>query len=124
MKKAAFLLLSALMIVTLFSCAATEEEIVDVEHITSQTSPDGLYTVSLYQIGTPEWSFGPVKAKLVLCDADGKMLDEERFSLLNDGTDVYEGNIEQIHWKKDKAEVLMGESDTTQTYTYSLEYDR
>lgn len=124
MKKTAFLLLSALMLFVLISCEAVEEKIVGVEHITSQTSPDGLYTVSLYQIGAPEWPFGPVKAKLVLYDADGKMLDEERFSLLNDGTAVHEGNLEQIEWKEGRAEVLMDEADTTQTYTYVLYYGK
>lgn len=120
--KRCFLTLLVLMLFALSSCASMEEKIVGVEHITSKTSPDGLYTVSLYQIGAPEWPFGPVKAKLVLTDSKGKELDEERFSLLNDGTGVYEGNIVEIAWLEDRAEILMDEADTTKTYTYVLYY--
>lgn len=122
--KRCFLTVLVLILFALSSCASMEEKIVGVEHITSKTSPDGLYTVSLYQIGAPEWPFGPVKAKLVLMDSKGKELDEERFSLLNDGTGVYEGNLVEIAWLEDRAEILMDEADTTQTYTYVLYYGK
>ncbi len=122
--KRCFVTVLVLMLFALSSCASMEEKIVGVEHITSKTSPDGLYTVSLYQIGAPEWPFGPVKAKLVLTDSKGKELDEERFSLLNDGTGVYEGNIVEISWLEGRAEILMDEADTTQTYTYVLYYGK
>lgn len=122
--KRCFVTVLVLMLFALSSCASIEEKIVGVEHITSKTSPDGLYTVSLYQIGAPEWPFGPVKAKLVLTDSKGKELDEERFSLLNDGTGVYEGNLVEIAWLEGRAEILMDEADTTQTYTYVLYYGK
>ncbi len=113
------LFLVFVVMVCVFAECAIEEEI----FVTSHTDPTGEYTVSLFQVGSPEWSFGPVKAKLVLKDKNGKKLDEAKFSLMNDGTGVYEGNIEKIVWKTDCVEVTMDESDTTKLYTYTLKYN-
>ena len=57
--------------------------------ITSQNSPDNNYTVLLYQVGSPQWSFGSVGAKLVLENSDGKVVDKEEFSLANDGAGFF-----------------------------------
>lgn len=90
--------------------------------IASHNSPDGCYTVQLYQAGSPGWSFGPVGAKLVLQSVDGNVLAEESFSLNNDGGGVHAYNIERITWQDEQVEIVMNESDTTQQYTYVLAY--
>lgn len=117
MKKLAIIFLSLFMVITLSSCFFEEEFF-----ITSQKSTDSDYIVSLYQVGSPQWSFGSVEAKLVLENANGKKVDEVKFSLANDGAGVFEGNIEKITWLENQVEIKIGEADTAQQYTYVLEY--
>ena len=88
--------------------------------IYQENSPDGNYTIVLYQVGSPQWSFGSVKAKLVLEDANGKKIDEEDFGLANDGAGVFEGNVKEITWMENQVKIIMGESDTTKQFTYIL----
>ena len=116
-------ILAILLAFTIFSLSAcafnTDEPVV------SYTSPDGLYTLSLYQIGVPGWPFGSVNAKLVLTRSNhrgGYSIAELRFSLANDGCNVYEGNIAQVLWQDDCVEVVMRESDTSEQYRYILAY--
>lgn len=120
MKKICILLVS----VFIFLSSACSQKSEDIMLITSQSSPDGSYTVSLYQIGEPVWSFGPVRAKLVLENAKGETIDEESFQLFNDGGDVFAENIEEVTWLENCVEILMGESDTTRQYTYVLDYSK
>ena len=115
---AAFLVLC--MIFAMSACSLLESY--DVRFVASQTSPDGQYTVTLYQVGNPKWSFGSVKAKLVLTDANGNQIAEENFSLNNDGTDVYAENMEEIHWQSNQVSIVVGESDTAKKYTYVFRY--
>jgi len=118
MKRVFIIILSLTMLCFFVGCSAVEKDIL----ITSQNSPDNDYTVYLYQVGSPQWSFGSVGAKLVLKDSNGKVVDEEKFSLANDGAGIFEGNIKEITWLENRVEIIMGESDTTQQYTYILNY--
>lgn len=119
MKKLLVLFLSAIIICVIFVCFF-EEEIL----ITSQNSPNGDYTIFLYQVGSPQWSFGSVKAKLVLKDSNGKTVDKQEFSLANDGAGVFEDNIKKITWMENQVEIVMGEADTTRKFTYVLSYTK
>ena len=74
--------------------------------IYQENSPDGNYTIVLYQVGSPQWSFGSVKAKLVLEDANGKKIDEEDFGLANDGAGVFEGNVKEITWMENQVKII------------------
>jgi len=116
--KKLFSVFVVIFIIPTFSACSFEEEIL----ITSQNSPDNDYTIYLYQVGSPQWSFGSVNAKLVLENSNGKTVDEEEFALANDGAGVFEGNIKEITWLENRVEIIMGESDTTQQYTYILNY--
>lgn len=118
MRKLLAVLLAVIMICVCVGCSKIEEEIL----ITSQSSPDNNYTVSLYQVGSPQWSFGPVNAKLVLYDSECQKIDEESFELRNDGGNVKGSNIIQIIWSEDQVEIRMQEFDTTKQYTYILDY--
>lgn len=117
MKKLLILFL-AVFIIFVSSACSFEEEIL----ITSQNSPDGDYTIYLYQVGSPQWPFGSVNAKLVLEDNNGKKIDEEKFALANDGAGVFEGNIKEITWLENQVQIIMGEADTIQQYTFILSY--
>lgn len=90
--------------------------------IYQENSPGGNYTVLLYQVGSPQWSFGSVKAKLILENANGRKIDEETFTLANDGAGVFEHNVEKITWKENQVEIIMSEADTTKQFTYILNY--
>ena len=119
MKKLFFTILMLTMLCFFAGCSVAEEEIL----ITSQNSPDENYTVLLYQVGSPEWSFGSVGAKLVLENKNGKIVDEVKFALANDGAGVFENNIKSITWMENQVEIIMGESDTTRQFTYVLKYN-
>ena len=121
MKRIATIFLVIVMMMS-FSACFFVEEIEEVILITSEDSPDGNYTVSLYQLGSPQWSFGSVDAKLVLTDREGAVIDQVKFGLANDGAGVGAGNIEQITWLDNQVEIIMGESDTTRKFTFVLSY--
>lgn len=121
MKRIATIFLVIVMMMT-FSACFFVEEIEEVILITSEDSPDGNYTVSLYQLGSPRWSFGSVDAKLVLTDREGAVIDQVKFGLANDGAGVGAGNIEKITWLDNQVEIIMGESDTTRKFTFVLSY--
>lgn len=116
------LLLISIFIITflLFAGCSAEKDVL----ITSQSSSDGNYTVSLYQTGEPQWSFGNVKARLILENSDGQVLDEESFELANDGGNVTAQNITEVIWSESFVEVRMKEFDTIRQYTYILNYDK
>ncbi len=119
MKKLA--LISILILTfSLFAGCSAEKDVL----ITSQSSPDGNYTVSLYQVGEPQWSFGDVKARLILENSDGQILDEESFELANDGGNVTADNITDIIWSEDYVEIHIREFDTTRQYTHILNYNK
>lgn len=81
---------------------------------------DNGYCVTVYQIGSPQWSFGPVTTKIVLRDADGKTVDKCTFELNNDGGSVNVINIADIRWKNFGVEVDMHGADDKGVTTYSL----
>lgn len=119
--KKLWIVFTALALIFTMSACSVEELFEEDILIVSQSSPDEQFTLCLYQIGDPVWSFGPVKAKLVLQDAAGKILDEESFQLFNDGTNVSAGNIVEVFWSDNQVEVQMKEFDTTKQYTYILD---
>ena len=119
MKKMIAVILSLFMIFT-FSACSSENDIEEIL-ITSQNSPDGDYSVCLYQVGSPQWSFGSVGAKLVLKKSNGEIVDEKAFSLANDGAGVYEGNLKSITWLENEVEILMDADEWPEEY-YVLKY--
>lgn len=112
----------AISLILMFSACFFETDTEEVIFITSEQSADGNYTLSLYQLGSPRWTFGPVDAKLVLSDRDSAVINEEEFQLFNDGAGVFAGNIQKITWLENRAEILLGESDTTRQFTIILSY--
>lgn len=112
----------AISLILMFSACFFETDTEEVIFITSEDSPDGNYTLSLYQLGSPQWSFGSVDAKLVLTDREGAVIDQVKFGLANDGAGVGAGNIEKITWLDNQVEIIMGGSDTTRKFTYVLSY--
>ena len=103
-----------------FSACSSENDMEEIL-ITSHNSPDGNFSIYLYQVGSPQWSFGSVGAKLVLKNSNGKILDEKEFSLANDGAGVYEGNLKSITWLENEVEVLMDADEWPEEY-YVLNY--
>ena len=118
-KKAITIMIALCMIFTFSACSSEEdkEEIL----ITSQNSPDGDYSVYLYQVGSPQWSFGSVGAKLILKNSNDKVVDEKEFSLANDGAGVYEGNLKSITWLENEVKILIDADEAPEEY-YILNY--
>ncbi|MBO5105700.1 MAG: hypothetical protein J6C29_02265 [Clostridia bacterium] len=118
-KKAITIMIVLCMIFTFSACSSEEdkEEIL----ITSQNSPDGNYSVYLYQVGSPQWSFGSVGAKLILKNSNDKVVDEKEFSLANDGAGVYEGNLKSITWLENEVKILIDADEAPEEY-YILNY--
>ena len=116
-------LLSALLAIFLLafclcSCGGGEED----KLISKYQSPDGEYTLYFYQVGDPQWSFGSVGAKLLLKNSDGKIVDEEKFSLNNDGGGAEVSNISAISWSYGCVKANFIEFDTTNTLEFVLDY--
>lgn len=119
MKKLLVLTVALFIIFALGACSPDEKN--NETLIISQKSPDGSYTLYLYQIGEPVWSFGPVKAKLVLQNADGEVVDEESFELFNDGVGVHTGNLKQVSWGDAEVDILMDADEHPEEH-YILTY--
>ena len=117
MKKIFVLFVAILMICTFAACSIKNNEAV-----VSYNSPDGKYTVSLYQAGDPQWPFGPVKAKLVLKNTKGRTLDKVTFWLDNDGGGVALYNLLDIDWMEDHAEIKMQGIEAYESEIYTLKY--
>ena len=122
MKKLMMVVTFSIIVGLLVGCSFIEETF-DKRLIVSESSPDNNFTVSLYQVGEPQWSFGDVKAKLVLYDSGSRVIDEVSFELANDGGHVQATNIIEIVWLDNQVEVRMREFDTIREYTYILKYD-
>ncbi|MBQ8550082.1 MAG: hypothetical protein IJ426_01945 [Clostridia bacterium] len=117
-------LLSALLAIFLLafclcSCGGGEED----KLISKYQSPDGEYTLYFYQVGDPQWSFGSVGAKLLLKNSDGKTVDEEEFSLQNDGGNADISNVSAISWSYSSVKVNFIEFDTTNILEFTLDYN-
>ena len=122
MKRLCTAILAVAILCSFVGCSIAKKE--DEKLITSQTSPNGNYKISLYQVGEPTWSFGSVSARLVLENSEGEMMNEERFELANDGTGVGSGNIVAINWEDTQVAVQMKEFDTTKQYAFYLPYGK
>lgn len=121
MKKIIAVIFAVLVIFTFVACSSNENENNEEKLITSQNSPDGNYTVCLYQVGIPRWSFGSVNAKLILEDNTGKEIDEVNFELANDGAGVHAKNLTSITWTENMVEVLI-DADEAPEECYVLNY--
>ncbi len=92
--------------------------------IDSHVSPDGNYSVSLYQVGSPQWSFGDVQGKLVLYSFDdATQVNEVSFFLSNDGTGVEASNIVEVDWQPTGVRVVLRHFDTAEVTECTLRYD-
>ena len=120
MVKKAITIMIALCMIFIFSPCSSEEDKEEIL-ITSQNSPDGNYSVCLYQVGSPQWSFGSVGAKLILKNSNDKVVDEKEFSLANDGAGVYEGNLKSITWLENEVKILIDADEAPEEY-YILNY--
>ena len=118
-KKAITIMIALSMIFTFSACSSEEDE--EEILITSQNSPDGNYSVYLYQVGSPQWSFGSVGAKLILKNSNDKVVDEKEFSLANDGAGVYVGNLKSITWLGNEVKILIDADEAPEEY-YILNY--
>ncbi len=119
MKKTLILLILVIVLCLFTGCSNDEKE---KKVISYDDSVNG-YTISLYQVGEPQGTFGDVTAKLVLQDSAGNVIDEENFELANDGANVVITNISEVNWFDDRVEILVKELDTTNQYTYTLSYN-
>ncbi len=81
------------------------------------------YVVSMYQVGEPQGTFGDVKAKLVLTDAGGTVIEETILDLANDGGNVRITNITEVNWFEDRVEVKLKALETSAEFTCVLNYN-
>lgn len=119
MKKTLISMILVFALCLFASCSNSEKEDLIISY---DNSVNG-YSVSLYQVGEPQGSFGSVNAKLVLNDSEGNLIDETEFELANDGGGVRITNITEVNWFDDRVEILLNESDTTNEFSYVLNYE-
>lgn len=118
--KVTFLVLLALIVIAISTFVYFER--FHKTEIYRESSPDGLHTFVLCQVGSPGWPFGPVKAEIRVLNAKGRTVAKEAFWVNNDGGSLYEFNIKAIRWYEAKLELdLKGADDPTPT-TYVLNW--
>ena len=117
-----WLLVAFFVAVLCFGAYILYLEEIRTEEIHTLRSPDGNYTVEVFQVGSPGWSFGPVKARLILSDNNGETLDRLDISLNNDGSGVDPYNINDIRWLDHTVELDIQGFDDQKPVTYILRY--
>lgn len=68
-------------------------------------SPDGVYELTLIEIGEPVWPFGPASGRLVLNEGD-TTISQTDFELRNDGCSIGSSDW-TVTWNEDHAEVIL-----------------
>ncbi len=88
-----------------------------------ETSPDYEHEFIFYQVGEPDWPFGPVKAQIVVVDAAGETVDRESIIVHTDGAALSEYCIREFEWSDTTLTIeCTGEEEgTTRKYTLVLE---
>lgn len=112
------ILLFAAPIVLLFlfviACLLYRTDYAKTEILTS-ASTDGQYSLTVYQIGEPDWPFGPTHCRFDLKN-DSKRIVKYPFSIRNDGVSVSMNNFTAV-WNSDSVTVrVIGEEQPEDTY--------
>ncbi len=89
--------------------------------VDTETSPNGKYTVTLQQIGSPEFPFGSVTAKITLKNEKGKKIESVKGEINNDGGSLYESQWE-LDWQSEKVLITVRGADGD-IYNYSMQYE-
>ena len=80
----------------------------------------GTYTLTMYQVGEPEWPFGPVNGEFVLYK-DGKKVNTCSFSVSNDGGGLTSESA-VFKWEDDCVKIrVSGEEQEDMLYTLGFE---
>ena len=99
----------ALIVIILVAIFSFVSLLIYAEHfekreIYRENSPNNEYEFILYQVGSPSWPFGPVKAQIKVVNSKGKTVDKESILIYNDGAAVYKYNVQEIRWYDTKLE--------------------
>lgn len=120
--KVVIIALIVIILVAIFSFVSLliYAEHLEKREIYRENSPNSEYEFILYQVGSPSWPFGPVKAQIKVVNSNGKTVDKESILIYNDGAPVYEYNVQEIRWYDTKLEFdCSGEISAT----YVLEFE-
>ena len=98
-------------------------EYFEKREIYREMSPNSEFEFVLYQVGSPEWPFGPVKAQIMVVNSNGKTVDKEAISIHNDGAGLYEYNIKNIYWYDTRLELECTGTTENSTAIYILEFE-
>ncbi len=123
--KIALISLFAILLIAIFSFVSLwiYAEYFEKREVYRENSPDNAHTFVLYQVGSPVWPFGPVKAQIKVLRSNGKCMDNENIIIHNDGAGVYDVNIHEIRWYDTLLEVdCTGEAEGSSA-TYVLEFE-
>lgn len=78
-------------------------------------SDDGTYSLTIYQIGDPDWPFGKTDCRFVLYGSGGTISTKD-FSVYNDGGNVFDDNF-NVQWHEDNVSITVnGEEQSDRTY--------
>ena len=84
-------------------------------------NPDNGFAFVLYQVGSPGWPFGPVKAEIRVVNSNGKTLDKEAIVIHTDGAQLSKYYIDGLRWYDTMLEVVCSGEDGTATYVLEFE---
>lgn len=83
-------------------------------------SPDQAHQLVIYQIGEPDWPFGPAHGRFVLREGY-KTVSQYNFSVANDGGSAHSGNF-SVHWQEDRVCIVVN-GEEQRDVTYQLFFD-
>ena len=75
--------------------------------IATYSSPDGQYSLTFEQVGSPAWPFGAVDVRLTLKNNKGRKIKRVSAQVHNDGGSADEWNMKSISWNDDGVVVIL-----------------
>ncbi len=81
-------------------------------------SPNDAFEVVVFQVGSPKWPFGPVKAQIKLYNSNGKIVVKtDAFWVDTDGAPLFDSMIEQVSWHDKVVDMTLWGENQPQTHT-------
>ncbi len=89
-------------------------------NVDTEASPNGAYSVTLQQIGSPGFPFGSVRAQITVRDANGKKVKVITDDIANDGTQLHDSQW-SLDWQNTQVLITVtGADGDIYKYTVAL----
>ncbi len=84
-----------------------------VTEIAHEVSPDGRYEITVEQLGSPVWPFGPVTSRVTVKSTErGKRIARFKDEVSNDGAGLYAGQF-TFEWHDTEVKIIIDPAESS-----------